>query len=410
MKQKHRLYWRLNLVSIFFIVLSFISVTLAWFAYSGLSNVSTDVDVKAWYITLEKNGEEISNDIVISLSEIYPGMETLDEVVKIKNLGDSDAKINYSIVSARILGDPKDNYVVNKSSVTSEYVEDLLSHDYPFHININLSKNYVLAKGDESKFEVSVSWPLDSDHDALDSFWGNEAYKFQQSEANRKGANENYQIRSSIQVVISVTAEQYMEEDDDASDTRFNLGDTVLFDVVDNKICTEISPTCITTFVADVNNKLSESTVTLIPSPKNIYLSGTWNNYNSLLSTITNEWTVETRALYVEDVLRIISSDVMKSLLIRENLSDGIIGNLRYGDRIDLELEKATSYNGHYTFINHTFNYLSSNICYWTNSKYNESSSFAIKRVDEEHTKVYGLANNTSCNIIPVILADKINL
>ena len=70
-----------------FIVLSFISVTLAWFAYSGLSNVSTVVDVKAWYITLEKNGEEISNDIVISLSEIYPGMETLDEVVKIKNLG-----------------------------------------------------------------------------------------------------------------------------------------------------------------------------------------------------------------------------------------------------------------------------------------------------------------------------------
>ena len=182
-----------------------------------------------------------------------------------------------------------------------------------------MSKNYVLAKGDESKFEVSVSWPLDSDHDALDSFWGNEAYKFQQSEANRKGANENYQIRPSIQVVISVTAEQYMEEDDDASDTRFNLGDTVLFDVVDNKICTEISPTCIITFVADFNNKLSESTVTLIPSPKNTYLSGTWNNYNSILSTITNEWTVETRALYVEDVLRIISSDVMKSLLIREN-------------------------------------------------------------------------------------------
>ena len=186
-------------------------------------------------------------------------METLDEVVKIKNLGDSDAKINYSIVSARILGDPKDNYVVNKSSVTSEYVEDLLSHDYPFHININLSKNYVLAKGDESKFEVSVSWPLDSDHDALDSFWGNEAYKFQQSEANRKGANENYQIRPSIQVVISATAEQYMKKMM-MPVTSFNLGDTVLFDVVDNKICTEISPTCITTFVMDVNNKLSEST------------------------------------------------------------------------------------------------------------------------------------------------------
>src|SRR5690606_14963225 len=116
------------------------------------STVSTDVGVKAWYIELEKNGESISNNIVISLSEIYPGMETLNEVVKIKNMGDTDAQIKYSIVSARILDDPNDNYVVDNETITSDYVEDILAHEYPFHLNISLSKNYVLSKGEESIF------------------------------------------------------------------------------------------------------------------------------------------------------------------------------------------------------------------------------------------------------------------
>ena len=54
MKNKKKLYLRLNLISLFFVVVSFISVTLAWFVYSGLSTVSTEVNVKAWYIELEK--------------------------------------------------------------------------------------------------------------------------------------------------------------------------------------------------------------------------------------------------------------------------------------------------------------------------------------------------------------------
>jgi hypothetical protein len=53
-KARHKSYLRLNLVSLFFVLVSFISVTLAWFAYSGLANVATEIDVKAWYIEFEK--------------------------------------------------------------------------------------------------------------------------------------------------------------------------------------------------------------------------------------------------------------------------------------------------------------------------------------------------------------------
>jgi hypothetical protein len=123
LKPKHKLYLRLNLVSLIFIVVSFMSVTLAWFAYSGLSKVNTEIGVKAWNIEFDKDGTAVSNDIVISLSDIYPGMNTVNETVNVKNPGDSDAQVKYSIVSARILDNAADNYVVD-GTTTSLSVED----------------------------------------------------------------------------------------------------------------------------------------------------------------------------------------------------------------------------------------------------------------------------------------------
>ncbi len=406
MKNKYKVYWRINLLSLFFIILSFISVTLAWFAYSGLSNVSTEIGVKAWYITLEKDGEMISNDIVISSSEIYPGMETLTETVKIQNLGDSDANIRYSILSARILDQPENNFVVNDKTVTSDYVEDQLSHSYPFKVNINLSKGYVLAKGDESFFEVSISWPLDSGDDGLDSYWGSEAFKFQQSETNRKSANPEYQKKQPIQIVISVIAEQDVG-DENSNDPNFNLGDQILFDVINNKSCKELSETCISTYVIDSNNKIANNKVTLLPTPRKTYLSGIYSNYNSLLKGVTSDWNVETRALYIEDILNVISTDIFNSKLLSDEITGVVIGDLKYPNRIQTEIEKVKSTNGYYNFRNEKFQYISTANCYWINSRYNSSKSFAIKRVNEEISKVYGLDNNSTCNVVPVITVDK---
>jgi hypothetical protein len=395
-------------MSILFVVVSFISVTLAWFAYSGLSNVATEVDIKAWYIQLEKDGETISNDIVISLSEIYPGMDIIQETVNIKNLGDSNAQVNYKIISARLLGKEEDNYIVDEET-NSEYVEDVLAHEYPFHININLNKNYILAKGDESFFNVSISWPLDSDDDTLDSFWGTEAYKFQQEEETKKSLDENYQIKPAIQIVISLTAEQYLETDT-TSDINYNLGNTILFDVIDNQKCTDISSTCLKTYVIDVNNKLGDKTVILLPDPNNTYLSGSYYDYNLLYETITNDWNVNTRQLLAEDILKIISTDVINSSLIRDNMSDLIIGNLNYGNRINTEINRAINYNGYYSFINAQFLYLTANDCYWTSSEYDIDNSFAVKSIDDNYSQIYGEDKMVNCKVIPIILANKSNL
>jgi hypothetical protein len=392
-------------VSLVFIVVSSISVTLAWFAYSGLSKVSTEIGVKAWYIELEKDGQVVSNDVVISLSEVYPGMEIVDEKINIKNLGDSDAQVKYSIVSARILGKEEDNYFVSEST-TSPYVEDLLSHNYPFHININLDRGYVLSKGEDNVFEVSVSWPLDSDNDEFDSYWGIEAFKFQENEDNLKLLDPEYQVRPAIEVVISVIAEQYLESDT-SSDPNYNLGDTIYYDVVNNAPCIEVSSTCLKSYVLDVNNKTIDSTVTLLPDPTNTLVSSTFSDYSSSFSSLVSTWTVTNRALEVDDALNIISLDIINSLLVRENISDSIIGNLSYDNRIITEKTKAITYNGYYKYLNESFNYLSSSTCYWTNTEYDASNGFALKEIDTTYSKLYNEPKTTSCKVVPVIIVNK---
>ena len=401
MKNKYKTYIKLNMVSLFFIVVSFISVTLAWFAYSGLATARTEIDVKAWYIEFDKNNEPVSNEIVISLSEIYPGMETVHEEVNIKNRGDSDASLRYDISSARIL----DQEYINTND-DSLYIEDKISHDYPFNVNINVDKNYVKA-GNETKFDISISWPLDSDNDELDSTWGKLAYDFQTQENNKLENDSLYQVRPSIKIVINIKAEQYIEQSN-ISDTRFNRGDIVLYDVLNNRRCSELSSTCIKTYVLDRNNTLGDTTVLLLPNIYDGYTKSSYDNYDDVVSSLG--WNAEIRSLTVDDILDIISTDILNSVLKRNNISDVIIGNLRYPGRINTELLKAVNYDGYYEYLSAEYSFITSNSCYWTKTSYNSEKAFAFVREDSEHGKVYGELKTANCGIIPVIIARKSNI
>ncbi len=498
---------------------------MAWFAYSGLTDTDVDIGVKAWNIELTRNNQKETNDIVVSFKDIHPGMDTVSETVEIKNLGDSDASINYSIVSAKILADPKDNFIVNSSTI-SQYVEDMLSHNYPFHINISLSNDTIIAKTGESNFKVSVSWPLDSGNDEEDSYWGTQA--------------SNYKDGSPIQIVINITAEQYIEEES-TGDINYQIGKTMLYDVNSNTTCSTLSSSCLEnqiigmvakrknlfnkvnptfsdnlyipptidqtyTFGTDsnslplviinckpnttytisqavststakilrvasstelpvVNGSITEKaglteydgnpltittgtndkylslqyyslnaseevltqlraglqieegatatnyesyetiykTISLLPSLDNEFSSSTFANYNSTFNSITGDWNVNKRSLVVNDILNLVSGDIINSVLVRPELSDSIIGNLKYGDRINTELNNAIISNGYYSFLNQNYDYLVSSSCYWTNSTYDTDRAFAIIKNDESTSKIYGNSKTNSCKIIPVI-------
>lgn len=404
MKRKYKAYLKLNIMSLFFLAGSFLSITLAWFAYSGLARAETDIKVKSWYIEFQKDSKKVSNDIIISLEDIYPGMDAIHEKIDIKNLGDSDAQVNYSISSARIFNEELDT-----TTSGSLILEDKMSHDYPFHININLSKKYVKAEDDSSELNVSVTWPLDSDNDSLDSSWGTEAFNFQKEEEEKLKSDPNYQIRSSIKIVINLKAEQYITSND-SIDMFYNLGDTVLYDVKDNKICKEISDTCIKSYILDVDNKVGDSSVRLLPDLFNTYQAGTYDEYDNLLRSISSYYNVTVGPLRAEDLLNVISTDILNSYFVREKFSNEIIGNLGYNNRASLELDRAREKKGTYEFLNSKFPYLATNKCYWVKDEYDSESAFALTKKDNTVSKIYNEAKTNSCNVVPVITVSKANL
>ncbi|MBQ7240801.1 MAG: hypothetical protein IJS56_05125 [Bacilli bacterium] len=405
-KKRHKVYLKLNLVSIVFAVVSFISVSFAWFAYSGLVDVKTEVGVKAWYIEFEKNNEVVSNDIVISLSDLYPGMEPLSEVITIKNLGDSDAKLKYSIDYARILDDDKDYYTLS-DDYTSERIEDALSHNYPFSINAALSKTRINAKDSDAEFIVTVSWPLDSGNDMLDSTWGSKAYQFEKKQDEKKKKDSSYNKEPSIKIGIDVSAQQITDDVDDL-DYDFEFGKVVLFDVKNNMICSSLSENCLKTYVIDDANLIGDKNVSLLPDISSLNVEGNFNNYKSIFDERVSSWNVKTRELEAKDILKVVSKDINSSLIVTPNISDAILGTVKYGTRAETMLTKVGSTNGYISYDN-KFKLFNTIQCVWTSTKYNNEKGYAYS-LDDNKSKLYGESNNTTCNIIPVIVAPKSNI
>ena len=406
MKNRRKARIKVSLMSIVFSIVSLISVTLAWFVYSGMSKASLDVNVKAWYIELEKNGQKISNQIVISLDDVYPGMQTYSEKIKIKNKGDSDALVKYSLSSARIFNE---NKVINDNTTSAELLrlEDELSQNYPFHINMSLDKDFAKAHNDETTFNISISWPLDSGNDELDGYWGNQAYSFQNGEKEAHDSDSSYVVRPSIKIVVNLTAEQYIEGSD-APDLNYPLGKSILYDVVEQKECSNISTNCLNTSVIDVKNTVGDTTVTLLPYMESFDEMTEYSNYDTVYNSLISTWNAQTRKLVLSDLIKPISKDVVNSVIVANNLSDRVIGNVLYNNRLDTQISDFATKGKSYKYSNDNRWSLSSD-CYWINTNYDTNKMFAGVS-NMEYSTIYGEDKTNRCKVIPVIIANKSSL
>ena len=403
MNNRQKRLLKLNIMSLFFAGMSFISITLAWFAYSGLVTTKTEIDVKAWQIKFDKNGDPISNNIVIPLSDIYPGMETKSETINIKNLGDSDASLNYKITSARIL----DKKI--ESNGEEGYIEDVLAHNYPFHININLSDRYANANDGTGEFTVSVSWPLDGGingttieySDAEDNKWGNQAQQFQQDNPDKHA----------IEIEIKLEATQYLG-DAESTDTDYKFGNILLYNPSQNKKCTKISTSCLKTYVINKHSKIVDTEVTIMPDLTGTFDTSTGKNYASGVSRMTSKY-ISARALKLEDILPIISTDVLNTKLIRPGLSNLIVGTLDYSstldnsNRLETHIQQTIDQNAYYRFTTLNFLEFSTNKCIWLDKEYGTNNHFALNQLDSAYSKIYGETKTTTCSIIPVFTVSK---
>lgn len=387
-KKRYKKNLKLNLMSLFFAGVSFISITLAWFAYSGLVTTEMEIDVKAWYIEFTKGDESVSNNVVISLSDISPGMSTISETIDIKNMGDTDAAISYEITSARILDE------TIESNGEEGYVEDILSHNYPFHININLSDYYANAHDGSGEFIVSVSWPLDGGNDTADSEWGVKAYSFQKENPDK----------APLEIIINLKAAQYLG-DSESADTNYRLGNIVLYNPTTNSSCTEISETCLKTHVIDKNNTLGDTTVTLLPDlTSTTFTSQTGTNYSTSFAYQT------ARALALKDILPIVSKDVVDTVIMSDSLSNIVVGYLDYENRLENHIKNTILINGTYRFTTLNFTYFKTSSCVWLNNEYGTDTKFALNKLDETYSKLYAESNYATCLQVPVFEVSKNNL
>lgn len=194
----------INLLSIFFFAMSLISMTFAWFAFSKVVSSDMDIDVKAWSIDISDENN-LSNDLNIEIDTLAPGMENYDKTITINNNGDIDADLSFDITYLRIYYQEYD--VTNQRELLES-----LQQDFPFKFNFAL-KEKLLKAGNNTTFNIQVSWQLDSGNDELDTYYGNQASIFKHFEMENKKLDSSYTMKTPLELRISLKTQQHVEND-----------------------------------------------------------------------------------------------------------------------------------------------------------------------------------------------------
>ena len=168
--------------TIVFLVLTLIGNAFAWFIYSNKVATSMNVGVKSWKITFEQNGNNVFNNVVFNVDNIYPGMTDYSDRIEIRNSGEMAASVTYEVTSVRVFTDTFTN-----NDYTSDQLENILLNNYPFKIVFTVD-NPTIGTTDTTNFRMSVIWPYEASGesgDELDTYWGKRAYDFENTYANQ---------------------------------------------------------------------------------------------------------------------------------------------------------------------------------------------------------------------------------
>lgn len=393
-KQKiSRILIRLNISSIFFFVLSLISITLAWFAFSNIVTNNMEIGIKAWNIKISDETSTLDNSIRINLNEFYPGIKTYSKNITVQNEGDLPGIFSYHIKKLRILD--KEYQITDEQELFDE-----LSQELPFAFNFSLDSNY-LEPQKAIHLNITISWPLDSGNDTLDSEWGNKTSEFIQKEQEKKASNQEYKIKSCIEIIVELNVKQASEIDIKTSnDNNYLPGAERLININNFSKCETENDTCKKFYVIDDNNTQKDVIATYIMDPKS---ATTTTTYINLPNVVTNDLQPPTTS----QILKLISKDIYNSQIEIPNISNRILGKLDYMDRINTIINHVTATNGTFIFSKQKYPYLDSNTCYWLKESYNQDKAFAIKTKNSKESQVYDEYKTTSCKFVPVIQIKK---
>ncbi len=172
-----------------FLIVLLAGNTFAWFIYATKINTDVSVHVRAWNVVFEAGENELSNDVVLTVDSIYPGMDDYSYEIKAYNHSEVSASMTYQILSARILDEEyitaeekeKNGVTPDGDEPTSEEIEAMLEDDYPFTITFATSSDTIHEQNGVETYTLSVVWPYESGDDDTDTYWGAGAYDYKES-------------------------------------------------------------------------------------------------------------------------------------------------------------------------------------------------------------------------------------
>lgn len=188
---------KIKIKNIIILILLLIFNTYAWFVYATKVSSGLSVHVSSWNVEFSTGDNETTTNIVIEVERVYPGMDTFEKNITVKNKGEIKAELEYNILSLKVMDD---TYIVGQN-ITLEELENKMETEYPFKINISKDDTELIEGTGEGKFSVTVEWPFESGNDELDTLWGNKAFEYYSVNPEQK----------SIEIQVKLTAKQISE-------------------------------------------------------------------------------------------------------------------------------------------------------------------------------------------------------
>ncbi len=144
----------------------------AWFTYVSRVDTTIQAKVKSWNVMFEVHDNNIANEVVFNVGEIYPGMHNYSDHASIVNTGETGGDVYFIIKRVQIFDD-----VYTSSDYTTAQLVSILANNYPFEIDVALTNTHVGA-GQTEQFTIDITWPYESGDDVTDTYWGNYAYTY----------------------------------------------------------------------------------------------------------------------------------------------------------------------------------------------------------------------------------------
>ena len=89
----------------------------AWFIYNTKVNTSISAKIEAWDIAYISDGIRETQNIILDVEKIYPGMTTYTHQITVNNNGDTEAELSFAVKKVEILGQV---YEVNETTTAQD--------------------------------------------------------------------------------------------------------------------------------------------------------------------------------------------------------------------------------------------------------------------------------------------------